>query len=103
MGSPVSAVIANLYMESFKEQAIATSPYKPRIWKCYMDETFTILDRGNVNSFLQHLNNQRPSIHFTMETESDSKLIFLAPQFQENQTDASPPAYTGSLSKLITT
>jgi len=31
MGSPVSAVIANLYMERFEEQAIATSPYKPRI------------------------------------------------------------------------
>ena len=28
MGSPVSAVIANLYMESFEEQAIATWPYK---------------------------------------------------------------------------
>jgi len=31
MGSPVSVVIANLYMESSEEQAIATSPYKPRI------------------------------------------------------------------------
>ncbi|KAL9965907.1 hypothetical protein ACROYT_G029766 [Oculina patagonica] len=29
MGSPVSAVIANLYMESFEEQAIASSSYKP--------------------------------------------------------------------------
>ena len=32
MGSPVSAVIANLYMESFEQQAITTSTYKPRIW-----------------------------------------------------------------------
>jgi len=51
MGSPVSAVIANLYMESFEEQAIATSPYKRRIWKRYVDDTFTVLDRGSVNSF----------------------------------------------------
>ena len=29
MGSPVSAVIANLYMESFEEQAITTSSYEP--------------------------------------------------------------------------
>ena len=62
MESPVSAVIANLYMESFKEQAIATSPYKPRIWKRYADDTFTVLDSGSVDSFLQHLNNQEPSI-----------------------------------------
>ncbi|XP_078372758.1 uncharacterized protein LOC144656411 [Oculina patagonica] len=77
MGSPVSAVIANLYMESFEEQAIASSSYKPKIWKRYVDDTFTILDRENVDSFLQHLNNQQPSIRFTMETESDSKLAFL--------------------------
>ena len=32
-------------MESFKEQAITTSSYKPRIWKHYVDNTFTILGR----------------------------------------------------------
>ncbi|KAL9962797.1 hypothetical protein ACROYT_G031937 [Oculina patagonica] len=35
------------------------------------------MDRENVDSFLQHLNIQQPSIRFTMETESDSKLAFL--------------------------
>ena len=74
MGSPVSAVIANLYMESFEQQAITTSAYKPKIWKRY---TFTILDRGNVYSFLQHLNNHQPSaIRFIMETENGYKLAF---------------------------
>ena len=77
MGSPVSAVIANLYMESFEEQAITTSSYKPTIWKRYVDDTLTILDRGNVDDFLQHLNNQQPSIRFTMETENNNKLAFL--------------------------
>jgi len=73
MGSQVSAVIANLYMESFEEQAMATSPYKPRILKRYVDDTFTGLDSGSVDSFLQHFNNQEPSIRFAMETEIDSK------------------------------
>ena len=54
MGSPVSAVIY-LYMESFEEQAITTSSHEPRIWKRYVDDTFTILDRENVDDFLQHL------------------------------------------------
>ena len=70
MGSPVSAVIANLYMENFEEQAITTSSYEPRIWKRYVDETFTILDRENVDDLLLHLNNQQPSIRFTMERKT---------------------------------
>ena len=70
MGSPVSAVIANLYMESFEEQAITTSSYELRIWKRYVD-------RENAGDFLQHLNNQQPSIRFIMETEKDNKLVFL--------------------------
>ena len=33
MGSPVSAVVANLYMEFFEELALKISPVKPRVWK----------------------------------------------------------------------
>ena len=77
MGSPVSAVIANLHMETFEEQAIESAPSKPKIWKRYVDDTFTILDRDRVDSFLQHLNSQQPTIRFTMETENDNKIAFL--------------------------
>ena len=64
-------------MKIFEEQAITTLPYEPRIWKRYVDDAFTILDRKNVDDFLQHPNNQQPSIHLTMETEEDNKLAFL--------------------------
>jgi len=63
-------------MEAFEEQAIESAPYKPKIWKRYVDDTFTILDRGNVDSYLHHLNSQQPTIHFTMETEKESKIAF---------------------------
>ena len=36
-------------MESFEEQAINTSSYDPRIWKRYVDNTFTILNYENVD------------------------------------------------------
>ena len=75
--SPISAVIANLYMEVFEEQAIESTTQKPKIWKHYVDETITILDRSYVGCLLQHLNSQQPTIRFTMETEKDNKIVFL--------------------------
>ena len=74
-------VIANLYIEVFEEQAVESEPYKPKIWKGYVDDTFTILDRSNVDSFLHHVNIQQPTIRFTMETEKESKIAFLDTSF----------------------
>ena len=56
MGNPVIAVIADLYMEIFEEQATESAPCKPKIWKPYVENAFTIIDRDGVDSFLQHLN-----------------------------------------------
>ena len=77
MGNPVSAVIANLYMKIFEEQAIESAPCRPKIWKRYVDDTFTTLDRDKVDDILQHLNSQQPSIRLITETESNSKIAFL--------------------------
>ena len=77
MGSPVSAVLANLYMEEFDERATATATYKPKIWKRCVDDTFTVLGKDHVVGFLQHLNSQWPTIRFTMEIEKDNTSPFL--------------------------
>ena len=61
MGSPVSAVVANLYMEFFEEIALRTAPARPRIWKRYVDDTFTLVKKGDVDELLIHLNSIRPS------------------------------------------
>jgi len=77
MGSPVSVVIANLYMEEFEEWAIATATCKPKIWKRYVDDTFTVLGKGYVDGFLRHLKSQQPTIRFTMKIEKDNTIPFL--------------------------
>ena len=59
MGSPVSAVIANLYMEDFEEQPLSSTPTAPKIRKRYVNDTF--LKRNDVKDFLQHLNTQQPT------------------------------------------
>lgn len=66
MGSPVSAVIANLYMESFEERALKICPPEcaPRVWKRYVDNTFIITARSSTNDLLTHMNarSSRPSV-----------------------------------------
>ena len=76
MRSPVSTVIANLYSEDSEEQALSSLPTAPKIWKCFVDDTFTILKWNDVEDFLEHLNTQQPTIHFTMETERDNTIPF---------------------------
>ena len=56
MGSPVSVVIAAIYMEEFEEQAITNATCKPKIWKRYVDDTFSVLDRDDIYFQLLHLN-----------------------------------------------
>ena len=79
MGSPLSPVIANFYMEKFEEVAIRTAPKQPSCWLRYVDDTFVIWSHGReeLNKFLEHLNRVHPKIQFTMETEENGKLPFL--------------------------
>ena len=37
MGSPISPIVANLYMESFESRAISTSPHPHLMWKRFVD------------------------------------------------------------------
>ena len=74
MGSPVSAVVADLYMEFLEELALRTAPTKPCLWKRYVDDTCCIVKKGTVEELLTHLNSVRPLIRFTVEVEKDEKL-----------------------------
>ena len=50
MGSPISPLVANLFMEEFEKQAISTSTTPPVLWKRFVDETFTIIKKNNKDS-----------------------------------------------------
>jgi retron-type reverse transcriptase len=42
MGSPLSPVIANFFMEDFEKKAIEQATHKPVCWFRYVDDTFII-------------------------------------------------------------
>ena len=77
MGSPVSPIVANIYMEEFEHLALNTAPERPRQWKRYVDDTFCIMKGNAVGGFLVHVNSLKPTIQFTMELETQGRIPFL--------------------------
>ena len=78
MGSPLSPIVANIYMENFEVEAITSAPNPPQFWKRYVDHTFTILQSSTKDEFLEHLNSIDQQIQFTAENQrEDGAMPFL--------------------------
>ena len=78
MGSPLSTIVANIYMEIFEVEAITSAPNPPQFWKRYVDDTFTILQSSTKDEFLEHLNSIDQQIQFTAEEQrEDGAMPFL--------------------------
>ena len=87
MGSPVLAVVANLYMEHFEKLALKNAPSQPRLWKRYVDDTCCIIRSETVKEFHHHINSVRPSIQFRVELERDGALLFLDTTYLQRRGD----------------
>ena len=75
MGSPMSPIVANLFMEDLEVKALATSPHQPSLWKRFVDDTFIIIKKAHKDSLLQHLNSIVDNIKFTCEESRDDGSI----------------------------
>ena len=78
MGSPLSPIIVNIFMEHFEEQALESAPHPPSLWKRFVDDTFVILETSYKEEFLHHINSSDSHIRFTVEnTREDGSIPFL--------------------------
>ena len=78
MGSPVSPILDNLYMEYLEQKALSTAPHSPRFWHRFVDDTSVIHKEVNKHDFLQHINSVDPAIWFTVEdNKEDGSIPFL--------------------------
>ena len=76
MGSPVSAVMANIVMEDLEQKALSTSLTSPQLWKRYVDDVCSAAKSTELDEFQKHLNSIEQSIQFTSETENNQELPF---------------------------
>ena len=77
LGSPISPIVANFYMENFELRALNTSPNPSLMSKRFVDDTFVIMKKAH-KEFLTHLNSVDNNIQFTTgEPRPDGSLPFL--------------------------
>ena len=77
MASPVSPIVANLFMEDFEQGALSSSPHPVKIWYRYVDYTLCIMDKDHVDDFTHHINSINDAIKFTTEPEVNNSIAML--------------------------
>ena len=68
MGSPLSPIVANIFMEKFETEALETAPHPPSLWKRFVDDTFVILEEQDKDEFFHHISSIDENIKFKAET-----------------------------------
>ena len=77
MGSPVSPIVANLYMEYFEQKALSTATH-PQILAQVCRWYLVIQKEIQKQDFLQHINSVDPAIKFTVDdNKEDGAIPFL--------------------------
>lgn len=81
MGSPISPLLANIFMDNLETLILSSPQGKKHInfWHRYVDDILACFTgtKRQLELFLQYLNNLHPTIKFTLETEQNKQINFL--------------------------
>ena len=89
MGSPLSHIIANIFMEDFEAKPLSSAPWPPSLWKTFVDDTFVVIKTAYKEEFFNHINSIEERIQFIAEnTRADGSMPFqdtlVTPQADES-------------------
>ena len=89
MGSCLSPILCNIYMEYFESQLLPTITRGHDItWYRYVDDVFAVLPNSiDITEFLSQLNSLSHSINFTVEHENNGSIPFLDVLVMRNNFD----------------
>ena len=78
MGTKLAPAYANLFMGKLEHEILSHAPYKPLLYKCYIDDILILWPHSELelDNFLLTMNSFHPSIKFTSE-RSYHKITFL--------------------------
>ena len=60
MGTPLSVIVANLYMKFFEQLELESALTRPRFWRQYVDNACCVVKKATVDELMDHLNNVWP-------------------------------------------
>ncbi|XP_072047104.1 uncharacterized protein [Amphiura filiformis] len=75
IGSPLSPLACNIFMEWLEQKTISTAPVacRPCLWKRHEDDVLEIVRKGEVDNLTEHLSSIDPTsnVKFTYEQEQE--------------------------------
>ena len=76
MDSPVSPIVANLYMEEVESRPLSSFKGTLSHWFRYVDDILVKMKTQEVETFTKHLNSLDSNIKFTREDMRENRLPF---------------------------
>src|SRR5215467_1596373 len=88
MGSPLSGILADIFLDSFETEIFSHQCMKNCLFYArYMDDSFCLI-KGNIDmveTVQNAMNSIHPSIKFTYELEENKKILFLDVQIEKQR------------------
>jgi len=74
MGNNLAPPFAIIVMHYVESKVLSSSPYRPQMYKRYVDDVIMIWlhGGGRLRDFIRHCNSSHPKIRFTAETSEDA-------------------------------